>query len=71
MSCTQYTINELKKKKETLTKARLELKQREEVIKERKKLEGKVELELYELEFNQESWKRRREEQRRHFEYEV
>jgi hypothetical protein len=47
-------LNELKKKVKELNQKREEVKKREQIVKERLKIEGKIELELAGLEYNQE-----------------
>jgi hypothetical protein len=46
----------LKKKLRDLEQKREEAKKRETIVKERLKIEGKIELELAGLEFNQDRW---------------
>lgn len=56
ISCSHYAINELKKKLKELKEKKEEFKKREQIVRERLKIEGKIELELVGLEFNQDRW---------------
>jgi hypothetical protein len=50
---------------------REEVKHREQIVKERLRIEGRIDLEMAGLEFNQERWVKRREEQCRSMDFEM
>ena len=70
-SCAYFSISELKKAVLELKEKRDQVRKREQIVRERMKIEGKIDLDFMGLEFDQERWKKTKNERCKTIDYEL